>query len=271
MEVKWRRNHIAHAVGGNMLVHGGILETEKTTNEIILLEFSTLQWTSCITKGKSPFLAYHCSELVLENERLNKVTYNIYKGSQLIEGKNSCKIKHEGIYLFGGSDEEYNINNDLYILKIGKKPCEWTKLKLTCASPPPRINATLNFYNELNLLILHGGRNDKLKNSILFDIWLFDLENLFWINANTAPSSPRERTEHCAIIYNNKLLILCGLNLKKYNPMDFFILNIDLHNDKNKEKEILKDIEKKNRIEKSKLSIEKNNNNDVLEKMITKR
>jgi hypothetical protein len=268
MEVKWRRNHIAHAVGGMMLIHGGILETEKITNELILIEFSTIQCSPCLTKGKSPFLAYHCSEYVIENERLNKVSYNIYKGSQLIEGKNSAKIKYEGIYLFGGIDEEYNLKNDLYILKIGRKPCEWIKPKITSPIPPARINATLNFYNELNILILHGGRNDQLKKNIFFDIWLFDLENFFWIKAKTAPINPIERTEHCSIIYNNKMLILGGLNLKKYNPMDFLILNIDLHHDKEKERDILKDKEKKNKIEKGKISIEENNN-DILGKLNT--
>jgi len=47
--------------------------------------------------------------------------------------------------------------------------------------------------------------------------------------------------------------------------MDFFILNIDMHNNKIKEREIYKDIEKKNKNEKSKMSI--NDNQNILGKL----
>lgn len=271
MEVKWRRNHIAHTIGGVMLIHGGILENERITNELILLEYSTLKWSVCSSKGKSPYLAFHCSEFVLENEKTTKATYHIYKGSPMEEGKNYYKIKYEGIYLFGGIDEECNMKDDINILKIGRKPCEWIKPCIIGQSPPPRIHASLNFYHELNILIMHGGRNDKLKKSIFSDIWIFDLENYFWIKASTAPINPRERTEHSAILYNNKILILGGLNLRKFNPMDFFILNVDMHNNRMKEREILKDIEKKNKNEKSKVLNDQNILEGLSPKSLNKR
>ena len=35
------------------------------------------------------------------------------------------KVKEEGVYFFGGQEENGNINNEIRILKIGIKPCKW--------------------------------------------------------------------------------------------------------------------------------------------------
>lgn len=255
--MNYRRNHIAHAIGPAMLIHGGVLENGKISNDIAILEFFNLKWNKLEYKGKSPFLAFHCSEVVIENVKTNIKNYHIYKGPNNTENKNGYKLKHEGIFFFGGFDEENNCKNDIYILKIGRKPLEWFNPKPNGIAPPPRIFAKMNFFEELNILIVHGGRNDLLKKSVFNDFWIFDLENFKWIKANINPYTPKERSEHCSIIHKNLLLILGGTNLNKYNSMDFFIVNLDLFNNKNKERDVYKEYEQMNKNEKSK-KIEEN-------------
>lgn len=251
MEHFWRKNHVAHAIGNLMVLHGGILENGKITNDLAAIEFDTLKMNRLEYSGISPYLAFHCSDFVLDGEKTNNIYYNIYKGLKTQELKLVYRIKHEGIYFFGGLDEENNYRNDLYILKVGRKPLEWIQPKTNGISPSARILATLNFYQELNILILHGGRNDRLKQSIFSDIWVFDLENFKWIKAIAYPFNPKDRAEHSSVMFNNQLLILGGLNLKKYSSMDFFVVNADLYNNKFKEKEILKEMEYKNKTEKA--------------------
>jgi len=261
----YRKNHIAHAIGSIMIIHGGILENGKMTNELAVLEFLNLKWNKIDYKGKSPYLACHCSDIVLDNGKNNIRNYHLYKGYTNVEPKNGYKLKHEGIFFFGGIDEESNHKNDLYILKIGRQPLEWFRPKVNGAGPTPRIFAKMNFYEDLNMLFVYGGRNDLIKKSIFNDIWIFDLENFKWIKAITHPFNAKERTEHCSTLYNNQLLILGGTNLKKYNSMDFFIINLDLYNNKNKERDVYKEYEQKNKNDRNR-RIEENlkNNQDCL-------
>ena len=252
-EIQWRRNHIAHAIGGVMITHGGLLENGRVTNDTLILEFSNLKWNRLEIKGiRPPHLAYHCSDFVLEYDKPNNQSYHIYKGINHHEVRNNHRIKHEGIYIFGGIDEEKNYRNDIHILKVGRKPCEWLQPKIDGIPPYPRTMAKINFYQELSILIIYGGKNDLLKKSIFNDIYVLDIENFNWIRAVSYPFIPKERAEHGSILYNNQILILGGINLKKYHAMDFFIINVDLFNNKLRDREKYKEYENKSK------SIEKN-------------
>ncbi len=130
-----------------MVVHGGIGDSGKTLNETIFLEFNNLKWNKLDNRGtRSPYLSSHCSEFVLENERAYNNSYHIYRGSNLIENSNIIKkIEYEGIYIFGGIDEEGIFKNDVFVLRVGRKPCEWIHLKIRGNPPLPRASAKLNF------------------------------------------------------------------------------------------------------------------------------
>ena len=53
--------------------------------------------------------------------------------------------------------------NDLWLLLIGKKPFEWKLISdFEGMKLPPRYFHSMNFYEEGNFLIIHGGRNDEL-------------------------------------------------------------------------------------------------------------
>lgn len=251
-----------------MLVHGGLNDSGNTLNDTIFLEYNTLKWNKLDIRGtKSPYLNSHSSEFVLENEKFYNPGYHVYKGSNLIENTNLIKkIEFEGIYIFGGIDDSYNYKNDVYVLRVGRKPCEWIHLKIGGNGPLPRANATMNFYQNLNILIISGGKNETIKRCIFNDIYVLDLENLYWIKASTYPIQPKERTSHKAAVFNNQLLILGGNNIKKFLSMDFFMLDLDLFSNKyrDRERDRFRDIDiKAKSIDKGKkleLDIYSNNN-----------
>ena len=164
-DVEWRRNHISVVVGNVMLIHGGIDEYDIILSDTWILDFSNYKWYKLETKGSTPPpLAYHCCTLVYD-ERLY-LNWHIYKSTIDPAKQYEKKIKIDGLYIYGGMDDHRNINNDLRILKIGKRPCEWITPTISGKPPSGRVNSKMNFYKELGILILHGGRNDKELNII---------------------------------------------------------------------------------------------------------
>ena len=100
------------------------------------------------------------------------------------------------------------MKNDLWILRIGKKPLEWIKSDTNGSPPCPRYSHSMNFYEEGNYLIIHGGRNDYSSESFaLNDTYLLELYRLEWIKVRIFFDSPRtkvfNRCGHAAIVYSN--------------------------------------------------------------------
>ena len=58
-------------------------------------------------------------------------SYTFYSLPDDISEENKSKIRYEGIYIFGGVNEKKIYCNDLYVIKIGKKPCINIKPKIT--------------------------------------------------------------------------------------------------------------------------------------------
>jgi len=119
-------------------------------------------------------------------------------------------MKEKGIYFFGGKEgQEGTLNNDIWILKIGKKPLEWMKPQVYGSPPCPRHSHTMNFYEVGNFLIVHGGRNDYKNDSFaLNDTFVFELSKFEWSEVklyfNTARSKVYNRCSHSSLIYSIK-------------------------------------------------------------------
>jgi hypothetical protein len=238
-DLKWRRNHIAESIGGHMFMHGGIDEEENILGDCWLLDYVHLRWIRIEPKGgKMPSLSNHASCLVLNPERTMYQGFSIFKFPEIPQSKDNKKLKYEGIYLFGGIDEERNYKNELTIVKIGKKPLEKITPKITGNGPCPRAHARMNFYPDLNILIIHGGRNDKMKKSFFGDFYLLDCENYHWTRLSTFDGVTKDsnflRADHCSVIYKNKLLIFGGNNADFYVGSEIFEISLDFFDSKNK-------------------------------------
>ena len=99
------------------------------------------------------------------------------------------------------------MKNDLWVLRLGKRPLEWIRPETSGVPPCPRYNHTMNYYEDGNYLIVHGGRND-LSNDMfsLNDTFILELSRFEWVDVKINFDSPKiemyRRCGHQAIIYS---------------------------------------------------------------------
>jgi len=281
-----RRNHIAHVIGWNMIVHGGIdisKENLKDNNQdyyfgddnqkknidlkindniykypilgdFMALDLTTLKWmnlTNIVFKKKtskklSHFKnlprVYHSSCLVLSSESIIKGNkLNIYKNELKdledtffqngSDSKNNFDIKYEGIYIFGGLDENFKETNNLFILHCFRNPLVLFEPVINGMAPSPRQMATMNFNKILNYIIIYGGKNI---NQVFGDIYILDIMNFHWIKVNLFGASiKRGISGHCAGIINDKLYIFGGCDEdNRYINAKLLCVELDLFRNK---------------------------------------
>ena len=245
IRIPLRSNHVACGVGNAMFVHGGIGEENKYLDDQYILNYKPLRWNELDinSKIKVPPLAHHCCCLVIPELIKFNSKFNIYNVPELGGriGMTINNIKEIGIYIFGGiSSHDGPINNNLYVLRIGRKPLEWTILRTEGNSPCGRYDASLNFYERGNMLVIHGGRTIKGENDdVLNDTFILDLSSLNWIEVeyyNKKYVVP-QRYSHQAIIIKGDLYIFGGINGNKYIGSEMFILDLHSNSRCMKEKE----------------------------------
>ena len=89
----------------------------------------------------------------------------------------------EGVYFFGGRDEQDEAFGRLVILKIkfnisGFAEYSYLEPMTQGERPSARYSHSQNYYREGNLLVVAYGRNDKdsiKQNIILDDLWILKL------------------------------------------------------------------------------------------------
>ena len=228
-----RRNHIAILIDEQIFVHGGISENNEILHDCQLLNLNPLKWikVSLSSRIAGPRLYGHTGCVVVPKQYLISHKFNIYSYPD-IEVVN-CRIKKKGLYIFGGkSKEEGGISNKLWILSIGQKVLEWNLAETKGKPPRPRYNHSMNFYERGNFLIIHGGRNDLMSETIAFDdTFVLDLEFFEWFHVELYSQFDKfkvlSRCGHQSVIYGNKLIIFGGMNNNNYIGSSLFIVNLD--------------------------------------------
>ena len=261
-----RRNHIACGIGNSMFVHGGISEENKYLDDQYILNYKPLKWVdidiNTSNKIKVPPLAHHSCCLVIEENIRNNSKFTIYNIPELGGkfGLTNNNIKEKGIYIFGGKiSNDGELNNNIYILKIGKKPLEWAIINTNGSAPCARYDSSLNFYERGNMLIIHGGRNIH---NVFNDTFILDLFTLNWIEVeyfNRKIKVP-PRYFHQAIIIKGELYVFGGIDGKKYIGSEMFVLDL------NSNSRCLKEKEEKDLLDKLKILNEKNNKKNSIKK-----
>jgi hypothetical protein len=101
-------------------------------------------------------------------------------------------------------------------------PClKVTKPQTIGKSPPARYLHSMEFYKDKAILIIAGGRNDKIPEIVLNDIWLLKLENMEYqqvIVQNETLVIPRHN--HASALYGSKLCLFGGINEKMMLSLD---------------------------------------------------
>ncbi|MCQ2819106.1 MAG: kelch repeat-containing protein [archaeon] len=245
--VTWRRNHICEVIGSSMFIHGGLNNLDEVISDPWYLDLNELVWhqMSFTMASRVPKLAYHSSCQVFSVATKNDAKFALYRAinKRGIPGP----IKFEGIYIFGGMTEEGKCTNALYLIQTGKV-LSMVKINeiLKGQGPCARCQASVNYFDKLNILIIYGGKNDldKYRGPFMNDFFALDLENLVWIKIKTYYNEldPREeefgismtkRAGHCAEVVDNELIIFGGYNENSFVKTDLMVYNLDLVQCKN--------------------------------------
>ena len=266
-----RRNHIACGVGNTMFVHGGINEENKYLDDQYILNYKPLRWDDVDINDsiKLPPLAHHSCCLVIPEMIMNNAKFNIYNLPDMGRSRMLDNIKEKGIYIFGGKiSDEGQINNNLYVLKIGKKPLEYTIIKTYGNQPCGRYDSSLNFYERGNMIIVHGGRTINGKHEKgLNDTFILDLFSFNWIEVEYFNKECKvlPRYFHQAIIIKGELYIFGGINKNKYIGSEMLVLDLNSNTKCIKEKnEALIQMNKKNKFFNNNKNIDNKDENNYI-------
>ena len=237
--LKLRRNHVACLVGSQMFIHGGIDEDGNYLCDSFLLSLNNNKWAKAKINNFRrniilPKLAYHSCCLVVPYEIQIHPRFNIYKIPDIPV---NSRIKEKGIYIFGGKKGDLKEpSNKMWLLKIGKKYLDWMEIATLGKPPTPRYLFSMNFYEQENFIIIHGGKTKSLKSEqILNDTYLLDLMRFQWIKVlhGSFDQIVKPRCSHAGIIYNKRLIIFGGVNEQGFSGSNFFLikLNTELNED----------------------------------------
>lgn len=269
-EVKKRYYHSAVIFKHNMIIQGGIelnlslIQKETVLDDCYNYNILTGVWEKIYYQGDSfDCTTGHNSVCVFNKDKYAYNQYDLYFDKNKVNisnlknnDYNDNLIKHEGIYFFGGRNSFQDCYSKVKVLDIFKNPCELLTLKTKGRSPTPRYFASLDFYSNLNVLILYGGRN--VSGKYYSDIYLLDLQKVCWISVNltyknltnkilrynfdfedkfTINSNENKsikyfntlnRACHTSIIYDDRLLIIGGENEFSLMPSNILYINLKL-------------------------------------------
>ena len=221
-----RRNHVSLLIGNNLFIYGGINQEKNYLGDCWIYDFEKQEWKMLEFTGRyPPPLAHHCACLALETTQLFNDTLNVYH-KPISERKTLPLLKLDGVFFFGGNNENRIPTNLFFRMSIGIKPAVFDIPHTDGMPPSPRIEASMNFAKNINMVIIHGGRNE-IKNEIYNDIVLLDLESLDWVHPKFEGDSPLERSEHKSLTVADKMFIFGGTNGETLLNYDFTIVNLD--------------------------------------------
>ena len=231
-----RKNHIAELIGNSMFIHGGIDEESNVLDDCYILNLHQMKWSVPMINSSipTPKLYGHSSCLAVPYNVTTNISFNIYKfpDNDIIIKKGKKNIQR-GLYIFGGKTKEFNgLTNNLWILLLGQEPLQWIKAETKGIQPLPRYYHSMNYFEKLGYIIIHGGRNDDLStSSAINDTFILELINLNWIKVNLYSNIKDfkiiSRFGHNSSIYENKLIIFGGVNNNNYIGSSLFIVNLD--------------------------------------------
>lgn len=131
---------------------------------------------------------------VRTHEQAERLAHHQLVNTYELEGNLRSQVRLEGVFCFGGENEEGTVNNALsFINVLGKggqnldiKFKRWESVSTNDDRPCPRKEHTLTLIAKKAVAVLAGGI-DQL-GRWLDDVWLLDLVRLSWTKVSTSPS-----------------------------------------------------------------------------------
>lgn len=230
----FRKGHIALGISQSMLIQGGFdIDRNEMKNSSYIYHPGKSIWSELDCTGEPlPYLMYHSAAVVNDYSRVTINPYSIYRLPEDLPSNRIKKIKIEGVYLFGGINDKKVFSNDVYIIKICRKPCKCIKARINGSPPLPRINCQMQYIIEYNLLVIHGGEGESQE--AFNDVMILNTETLNWIRPVMEEDDPDldqkllSRTEHGMFFNNGKFYVFGGRENEKYLKMDFEVITFHI-------------------------------------------
>jgi hypothetical protein len=230
-KINQRIGHILVGTNQTFLVQGGMdTRTHTIDNSAFFYNIHGNYWQRLEYIGqKLPYRMHHCAVMVNYYSKCSSGPYGFYFPPDDYQEGSVRKIRYEGVYMFGGMNDKKNYTNDVYIIKIGHKPCINIKPKIAGPAPEPRIKAKMDFIDNFYFVIIHGGI--KTDQNFCGDITVLNLENYNWIKPITGDNDGQTltaRNEHQIFVHGEKLYILGGLGDESILSMSFEVVEFEV-------------------------------------------
>ncbi|CAD8088588.1 unnamed protein product [Paramecium primaurelia] len=211
-----RRSFGSCIVGKGLIVMGGIRSRFSVFNDIHYLNLNLCKWNPLET-NKNPFnkglafqqlvCAYNKPQLIFEKKDTRSKPYKA--------------LEHEGIYCFGGCyiDEIKNTqfyNNFMALLKLDQPNNPWVIPETFGKQPDPRIQHTASYVQEMNIIIIFGGRDDSRSHPYFNDLFAYKICEKEWVQLDIYGNIPRPRASHSAVAYKSQVLYFGGVSMNGY-------------------------------------------------------
>lgn len=170
-------------------------------------------------------IAYHKSAFVARSS----LRYaNIYKEDK--EPKKAIfveQIPKEGIYVFGGKNEEGTVLGNLRVFQLGTPCLKWCYPSVKGLPPQPRHSHSMSFINRSTALVIYGGKDEKEDESFFNDFNLLNLESMCWVKCIVLGNKLLPRAYHVMGVYSTELIVFGGTNSNGYLPSNVVRIEID--------------------------------------------
>jgi hypothetical protein len=109
-----------------MLLFGGLNEEGRFVSGLMALNLSSYKWITCPTEGDDPGRVINSAWVtIIHPERANKKSFNLFKNPTDLKYRSFSRLKHEGVYIFGGKKHDGFSSNNLHVLRVGIRPLQW--------------------------------------------------------------------------------------------------------------------------------------------------
>ena len=219
-----RKMHVSAAVGMDLFVHGGYDIEGKVICSAMFFDVVLDNWHNIFFENGELYLAEHacCAINSLKNKTQDMNLYNLTDFFQSTSHYRK-KAVNDGIFMFGGFNSKGKINDTLYQIHFGSYPLFWTEVKAQGEPPIGAVGAKLDYFSEMQSLILTGGLDKK------FDkIYLYLFERKSWLKVNLYGSKVRSTAYHASGILGDKLILFGGMSNEHFAGSTVYVIDLSV-------------------------------------------
>lgn len=115
-----RTFHGQCAYGEYLLVSGGISSKDRLLTDFMMYHVDKGYWCELVIPKMPAEMKKGFAKHRMINVMWRRKKYAVYEQEPILYESDKKLVKEEGIYLFGGEDQDSNLNANIYILRMGQ-------------------------------------------------------------------------------------------------------------------------------------------------------